>query len=499
MTQAGGDLAALAVGGRTSFFGFLLRLAARLPFLFIAGRFYGTEALGRFAYAVIIVELAAQLATMGLKRGLAQQLATSDRNHSCDVWDAMLVCLIASLVVASALIAVPQVLFPNSELNGMDRLLPLVIIPLALSDIALSALAYRRDLGATVRARAIVEPWTLGIAAGALVFVTTRDGLIIAYVVSMAAAFVASIVPLVRSYGFPPSDYNPRPHLIYQLARRNTPLAAADAIEWASRRVDIAVLGLFLPPSAVGIYWGTQQIVSLPQKLKTTFDPILAPVLTQNLADGNRIAAARHVAQVAFWITAAQLMGAFMFGVPAEGLLGLLGPAFVTGSAALVVLLVAEVFATTGAVAESALVYVAPRRNMLISFATIAVEIVLCAGLLWAARAYGLSEFWQMAAVALGLLVALLGASIAKAMLASRLLGAPILGWRWSLVPPALAAALVGAAATAWLPEWVELAIGIPAIFAAYMAVLWMTFGPEDRELLRMRRPAINAESGASP
>ena len=37
----GGDIAALAKGGRTNFLGFLLRLAARLPFLFIAGRMYG--------------------------------------------------------------------------------------------------------------------------------------------------------------------------------------------------------------------------------------------------------------------------------------------------------------------------------------------------------------------------------------------------------------------------------------------------------------------------
>jgi hypothetical protein len=51
-------------GGRTNFFGFLIRLAARLPFLFIAGRLYGPEALGAFAYAVIVIEFAAQLATL---------------------------------------------------------------------------------------------------------------------------------------------------------------------------------------------------------------------------------------------------------------------------------------------------------------------------------------------------------------------------------------------------------------------------------------------------
>ena len=50
------DIQALAKGGRTNVFGFLLRLAARIPFLFIAGRLYGPEALGRFAYAILIVE-----------------------------------------------------------------------------------------------------------------------------------------------------------------------------------------------------------------------------------------------------------------------------------------------------------------------------------------------------------------------------------------------------------------------------------------------------------
>src|SRR3546814_18644770 len=85
------DLAALAKGGRTNFFGFLLRLAARLPFLFIAGRMYGAEALGRFAYAIIVVEFAAQIATLGLKRGLAEQLSTDGRPDTHVVWDALLV------------------------------------------------------------------------------------------------------------------------------------------------------------------------------------------------------------------------------------------------------------------------------------------------------------------------------------------------------------------------------------------------------------------------
>ena len=112
------DLKALAKGGRTNIIGFLLRLAARLPFLFIAGRVYGPDIVGRFALAVVVVELAALLATLGLKRGLAQALSSSDRPHVHVVWDAMAVAFLASLVASGVLIALPQIMYPNSPIEG---------------------------------------------------------------------------------------------------------------------------------------------------------------------------------------------------------------------------------------------------------------------------------------------------------------------------------------------------------------------------------------------
>ncbi|CAN5203768.1 hypothetical protein BH09PSE3_BH09PSE3_01960 [soil metagenome] len=499
------DLATLARGGRTNFMGFLLRLAARFPFLFIAGRMYGLDALGRFAYAIIVVEFAAQLATMGLKRGLAKQLTESTRDHAHDVWDALIVCVLASLVIGGFLIAVPELMFPNSALNGLDRLLPLVVILIAAADIALSALAYRLDVGATVRARSIVEPWTLGIAAFALAFVTKRDGLIISYVLSMIAAFIAAIVPMIRSYGWP-RLWRPRIDLIARLAHQNTPLAAADAIEWASRRIDVAMLGLFLPPAAVAVYWMAQQIASIPQKLKTSFDSILAPIISQNLTAGNNRAVAEQVSQVGFWIIGAQLGTALMIGIPGEAVMGVIGPNFVAGTGALALLLAAEFMAATAAVSESALVYVARGRNAWISLLVIGIEACLCFALLLAAREIRLPElfpadggrlplYYQAAAPALGLLIALGLGSILKARLLSRLLNAPVTGWRWALLWAAMVGSAVGWAATEFLPEWAELAVGVPSIAVSYLVTLWyFGFGPDDRELFRLRgkaKPAV--------
>ncbi len=498
------DIAALAKGGRTNFLGFLLRLAARLPFLFVAGRIYGAEALGRFAYAVLIVEFAAQLATLGLKRGLAQQLAATDKPHVCVVADAMLVAFLASAAATIALALFPQAMFPNSPVRGLEWLLPLVVFAVAGSDIALAALAYRHNVRATVTARAIVEPWTISIAAFALSYLSSRDGLIIAYVLSMVAALAASLWPLYRSYGLP-RGWRPSPGVLWQLARRNTPLAAADAIEWGSRRIDIAILGLFFSPAIVGIYYVAQQVASLPQKLKTSFDPILGPVITEKLAQDDKPAVARQIRQVGFWILAAQAAVALSLGIPGEAVMGLVGPNFVGGTGALAFLLAAEVVAATAVVSEAALVYIARHRNLMISVAMIAVQAALSVALILLMRGADWPEKAQAAGPAMALMLALGLASIVKARLLSRLLGQPVQGWRWPILWAAAAAAVVGTLFTT-LPqryEWAELAIGIPLILSVFGAIVWRwAFTAEDRMLFRFRSgeaPSYPPPRGASP
>ena len=499
------DIAALAKGGRTNIFGFLLRLAARLPFLFIAGRYYGAEALGRFAYAVLIVEFAAQIATFGLKRGLAQQLASTDKPHVCVVWDGMLVAFLASAAATILLFIFPQAMFPNSPVRGVEWLLPLIVFAVAGADVALAALAYRHNVRATVTARAIVEPWVLSIAAILLYFtLSKRDGLIIAYVVSMLAALLASLWPLYKSYGLP-RGWRPQPVALWALARRNTPLAAADAIEWGSRRIDIAILGLFFSPAIVGIYYVAQQVASLPQKLKTSFDPILSPVITQKLAEGDKEAVARQIRQVGFWIIAAQTGIALALGIPGEAVMGLVGAAFVGGTGALAFLLAAEVIAATAAVSEGALVYVARHRNLMISMLMVIIQASLSVALILVMRSLGWSEGFQAAGPALALMLALGMASILKARLLGRLLGAPVQGWRWSLIWAAAAAIAVGSAVISLPPslEWAELVFGIPLILLAFGIVLWVKgFTHEDRELFRKHageEPTLPPPPGVLP
>ena len=485
MTETKGDIDALAKGGRTNIAGFILRLAARIPFLFIAGRIYGPDLVGRFAIAVVVVELAALVATLGLKRGLAQALVDSDQPQVEVVWNAMGVAFLAAITASVFLWLFPQIMYPNSAISGLDRYLPCVIVAVAWSDVSLAALAFRHDVKATVTARAIVEPWTISVAAWAFSFVAQRDGLVLSYATSMTAALIASLIPFLRTYGFP-KGWKPRIAPLLNLARKNIPLAAADALEWGTRNVDRFILGVLFAPKIVGIYYMAQQVASLPQKLKTSFDPILGPVITQSLAIDDKPAIARQVRQVAFWIIAAQGGLALMGSIPGKAVMGVVGPQFVAGTAALAFLLIAEVLASSGAVSESALVYVARHRNLAISILTLLFQIGLSFALILAMRWLGWPENWQAAGPAVALMLSLGLMSLAKMRLLSGILSAKVSPWRWPLVWAALAAVAVGLCFT-MLPheyEWAQLLIGEPAIAATYLFILWRyAFGPADRAL----------------
>ena len=488
--KGGDDLATLAKGGRTNTMGFVVRLIARIPFLVIATRLYGAEALGRFASALVLIEIVALICSLGEKRGLAQRLSEgAGENRAAEtnlVYDGVLLALAYSAVAALLLLAFPEPMFPNGMNSRWDIWLVATIPAFAVTEILLAAQAYRYDIATTVRTRAIVEPWTISIGAGVFFFIpATRDaGLALAFIASIYAGLLTALWPFLRTYGLP-KGWQPQTRAMLAMSTRAFPIIGADAIERGTRLLDIFILGLFAPPQAVGIYYAAQQIASLPQKLKTSFEPILSPVITKNLRIGNMEAIAAQVRQVGFWIIAVQLGIAVVLGVPGEAVMGLWGPDYVAGTAALAFLLAAEVAASMAVVSESVLVYIARKRNLAISVGIIALQAGLTVALILAARNAGLGAGYEAAGAAGALLIALAASSLIKALLLGRLLGAPVSNWRWALVYAAAAAVVMGQLFT-YLPEWVELIIGIPAVLGTYALVIWRRgFDENDKVLFR--------------
>ncbi len=488
------ETATLAKGGRTSFFGYVLRLAARFPFLFIAGRLYGAEALGRFAYATMLVELVAMLATLGLKRGLAEEMARRPQDEAGALIDALLITLLVSLAGSAVLVALPELVFPATELKALDRWFALIIPFIALADVALAGLAFHHDVAAQVRARSIVEPWVLSIAALALAFTAWKgDGMLIAYLLSMVAAFVAALAPALGRFGWP-VRYRLDPARLWRLVKANGPLAGADIAEWGARRLDIFILGRFASAEIVGIYYVAQQIASLPQRLKSSFDPILGPVLTRNLAAGNIAKVAAHVRQISFWVAAVQLGAVLALGMTGKAGMGLFGPAFAAGVTVLAALLTVELFAAQAAVAEGALIYVARGANLVWSVAGLAVQLGLS---LWLVPMDG--PLGGGVGAALALAIAALLQSVAKSRLLQARLGHRVSGWRPSLLLAGIPAAAVGTLVLR-TPEPIQLSIGLVAILGSYGFIIWrFGFKGADRLLFARGLKKIEDEAAALP
>jgi hypothetical protein len=155
-------------------------------------------------------------------------------------------------------------------------------------------------------------------------------------------------------------------------------------------------------------------------------------------------------------------------------------------------LLAAEVIAAAAVVSEAALIYVARTRNMVISLIMLALEAGLAAALILIMREQGLPGAFQATGPAIGLCVALGFASIAKSWLLKKRLDAPVSGWRWSIGWAAAAGIAVGIPVRLFLPPTLQLIVGVPAIMIAFGAVLWTRgFGPEDRELFRMKKADV--------
>lgn len=496
------DMATLAKGGRTNTLGFVIRLLGGLPFLFVGFRLYGVDEMGRFAVAFVVVEIVALICALGEKRGLAQRLTegTEDREGTPTnlVFDGMLASLAFSAVACALLAAFPVILFPSGTNSDWDMWMIAAIPAFALTEILLAAQAYRYDIATTVRARAVVEPWVKSILVAALFFIPAlaKGGIALAFVGATYAALFTALYSFLKTYGWP-SGWRPRPSYLGRMSLRALPLVGADVIERGTRLLDVWLLGQFTSAMTVGIYWFAKEVVSLPQKLKTSFEPILAPVITKNLKIGNMDAIAAQVRQVGFWIIALQLGIALMLGIPGEAVMGLGAPELVGGTGALALLLAAEVVASMAVVSEGVLVYIARKRNLAISIGIITFQALLTVGFILIAQEMGYGEGFQAAGAASAMFLALGASSLIKALLLRKLLKASVSNWRWALVYAAAPAVVIGFGFT-YLPEWIELLVGGPVILAIYLWIVWKR-GFDDADKVLFRKNVAPTEENPDP
>ncbi len=408
----------LLKGAAANLFGFIIRLGARLPFLFVVALLYGKEIFGQYLFAVTSVETLTAIILFGFKRSLFHFL--NDDVHRSDmtgVYNTALAALMVCLGIGAAVIIPIYLwkdflfqLFPGEMAKGVFILLPAAII-YALAEILLTATRAARKMRYEVTAKSIVEPYVLLIFSAGLFFLNyVEDGLFIAYWVMNISIFIYAVYAFGKIYK---KDIRVWRGFSWDKAKSmivfSAPTAAYDLIMVLTLRIDIYFLAAIVSPSALGIYGIALQVVTIVKKIRQSFDPILEPVISQTVKQSNIQNVSKELSQVSYWIFSIQALIFTLLIFYGDTLLRMFDISGGNADLTLLVLIAAIMVQGSFGLSELIFLYKKPSINPILSLMILGLHAGLCYfltkeyGILGAASSlfisYSITEFLRLVLV----------------------------------------------------------------------------------------------------
>lgn len=467
--------------------GYVARLGSRAPFLFLAGLLFGETRFGLYTAALAAVETAAAVAMFGLRRSLfkfmSEAVVREDTVYRA-VAHAVALALPTAILLALAIGLQADraaALLNTPSLAGPLRLLALAVPLIVTRDVLLFAIRFTREMRYEVVARSLVEPITLvGVMGLAYAAGAREHGLLLAYLGSVGAAAATVVASFVRV--FPVRAclcVDLRWAEMRALVGFSGPTALYDLLILLAERVDIFLVTYLFSPAVVGIYGMAWQFSTLVKKIRQGFDPVLTPVVSQSIAEGDLSRVRGHLALVSRWILSVQMLLVLCFALYGRTLLGLMGGQFAQGALILTLLVVGDAVNGSLGVSELPLLYVRPAVNVVVGAALLVLD---------AALGFTLARAIGPAGAALGVLLAYAVINGLRILLNRRLLD--ILVLKPSNVKPLVAGAVaIGGVMAVNLAldgmSAAKLLAGLPVLLAGYSTALYLLgLEPEDRAQL---------------
>lgn len=320
-------------GSTLSILGFLARLCARVPFLLIAGRLYGSATYGEYVLLTAIVETTALLSTFGLKRTIFRFIGEDHKDSSTVIRHALILALGLSivLVIVIQLTATPVLAFFSTPEAVSNLVLLSWAIPfISLTDIFLSATLSKRLMRYEITVRSFVEPITLTVMSLILFYSgLTGVGLVAAFVTAFATAAMFSAYHCHQTFGLRNIAFGPvRLSTLTNMARHSGSTCLHDLVRVLVTRLDTFAVGYFFSTTSVGLYGMAQQFLTIVEKVAASFYPMLMPVVSAAVADGDRSRLIQQLKSAGKRLVLLQLPVIIIFYAFGEALLGVIGPEF---------------------------------------------------------------------------------------------------------------------------------------------------------------------------
>jgi O-antigen/teichoic acid export membrane protein len=314
-------------------------------------RFLGAFDYGLYSFAWSCVFLLSAPATMGLDQVLlryypAYMVHADFAKIAGLLRFAVMVILLSSLTILALASTLTVFLAVDDSRHFAKPMLVAVwaILPLAL-------LTLGRGSGRTLHTpmlaffpQEVVFPVLLFSMVGA--FAITSIGrsagmVLLAMVISLSIATVGQLAGLLR--GLPPQVRTARPQYeVRQWVRVALPIVTLEVFVQLMERSDVLMVGMFLPPEEVAVYNAASRTATIVQFAMVALLAFTVPIFSSLYALGKREELQRYVTRVfrwTFWITALVAITLIALG---GSIMGLFGPGFTQGTAALVVLIVAQ-------------------------------------------------------------------------------------------------------------------------------------------------------------
>ncbi len=460
------DVKDILRGALASLGGFGGRIIARIMLMVMAGQLYGATALGLLGQVAAITEILAAIAVLGLKRTLLNLLSHKDAGEQAPkiIKEGLISALILAGLMTILLGLAWDYIFPDTV---MPILMYAAIPSIVFAEVAGAAIRFKRIIRWEVIARCVFEPWAFLFAAAILYFISpSTSGLITAYAVSALGAAIGIFIGLKKAYGIKPLvNASISVKALYRIPKKSLPVGITDIGLMMFRRIDILVLSLVAGHQVTGIYYMAQQIVTVPHKIHQLFDPMMVPVLAKLHHSDKRRAISAKLSGFCRWVFILQLALTIPFIVFSAEMMGLFGAQFLIGGLVLSLLLIAELFDGSFALAETALVYAKPQIPPRLILITLIIEVI---------GVYSFASIWGAEGAAAGFLLSMAWLTGARLFTLKKYLNIKILNR--AFLTPFVFSGLIGSVLYLLKQTYdvhQALVFG-PTIFVSIFVFLWM-------------------------
>ncbi len=505
--RSASDALTIVRGAAVNFIGTVARLTKSVSFIVLT-RMFGAEVFGLYMLGWTIVDLVGKVGQFSLDKGLVNFIPRLREDGDTDaihrtIAQALGVGLLLSTAVGAALFvsapALAEGLLEKPRLAGMLRLLAAAMPLIVLTHVILGVTRAHKVMKYDAMIRGVVEPLVLFGTACALFYLGwSTYGIAAAHLAALACGLLFALYVFTRFYSWRACLVHLRElRIVTPLTRFSLPVMGYELVYMVMIRLDVLMVGYFLPAAQVGIYVIAVEIALLTKKVRQWFDPIFGPIVAE-LNHRNDLRRLEHnLRLVTRWVLTIGVGFLCVVTLIGDELLGLFGPEFGAGFMAMVVLAMSQVaYAAMGSGDTVLIMSGRPWLNLVNTIVVVIVNFVLN---LWLVPTLGILG------AALGTLVSFMLLTLIRLVEVYHLFRIHPLTWH-ILKPCAAAVLAFGCAylAGGYAPDtsWLRMVVLPPVFLAAYLGVLCLLrLEEEDRILLRRLRgalPLFKKRSGVS-